>query len=203
MSTSNSKYVAPAVRNNRRGRHMTGRPEAFTWLIGAMLVAVPLPAFAESSSGQNIAIALSSNIVGNRADEGVASGVVAGAIVEFSVSVTGPAEAGLPATSFAITDKIPEDLSLFVGDLEYKGSGPAAFKDNDSGLQFRFGGLSSPDDSIEFSSDGGKTFGYAPIADSDGFDPNVTHIRLRPEGSLLATSGQYERFSLRYRMKVK
>lgn len=119
------------------------------------------------------------------------------------VVVKGPTERGAPATSFGISDKVPEHLSLFVGDLQGSGSGPAAFTDHDSGLQFSFDGLSNPNDSVEFSSNGGATFDYIPVPDADGFDANVTHVRFRPRGALLTTTGPKERFSLRYRMKVK
>jgi hypothetical protein len=44
---------------------------------------------------------------------------------------------------------------------------------------------------------------YIPVADADGFDANVSHIKPRPHGALLPAIGNYERFSLRYRMKVK
>ncbi len=175
----------------------------FSCLSASLLVAIPLPAFADAGPGDNIAIALSSSVAGNQPGQGGAFATVPGTIVDFSVVVTGPTERGTPATSLAISDKIPEHLSLFVGDLEGPGVGPALFEDKDSGLAFSFDGLSSLDDSIEFSSDGGETFGYVPVADPDGFDANVTHIRFRPQGALQATNGQHERFSLHYRMKVK
>ncbi|CAO1653929.1 hypothetical protein [Parasphingorhabdus sp. NYA22] len=203
MQTSNAKYEAFAVRSDRRGHRATARPSAMSCAIALALVAIPLPAFAEADPGENIAIALSSNIVGSPAGNGGALATVPGAVVDFFVSVTGPGKSGSPAASFAVTDKVPEHLSLFVGDLGHSGTGPAVFKDNDSGLEFSFDGLSSAKDSIEFSSDGGRTFDYIPVADTDGFDANVTHIKLRPNGALLPTVGKYERFSLRYRMKVK
>jgi len=203
MQTFNAKLEASAVRNDRRAHRATARPDAMSCAIALALVAIPLPAFAEADPGENIAIALSSDIVEGPAGNGGALTTVPGAVVEFFVSVTGPGKSGSPAASFAVTDKVPEHLSLFVGDLDHSGAGPAAFKDNDSGLEFSFDGLSSAKDSVEFSSDGGETFDYIPVADTDGFDANVTHIKLRPNGALLPTVGKYERFSLRYRMKVK
>jgi hypothetical protein len=56
---------------------------------------------------------------------------------------------------------------------------------------------------IEFASAGGTMSDYIPVADADGFDANVSHINPRPHGALLPAIGNYERFSLRYRMKVK
>lgn len=203
MQAFNRKYEALAGLVDRQVQRSIPRPGAMSWVVASLLVAIPLPAFAEADPSENIAIALSSNIVGNPIGKSGATEVVAGRIVDFSVSVTGPTKSGSPAASFAITDKVPEHLSLFVGDLDQSGNGPAAFKDNDSGLELNFDGLSSLEDSIEFSGDGGKTFSYVPVADSDGFDSNITHIKFRPRGALLATGGKSERFSIRYRMKVK
>jgi len=203
MSTSSLKFRASALADDRPGHRAAPRPGLAACLAASILIAVPLPVFAESGPEENIAIALSSNIVGDQTGRGVSPAVTAGTIVDFSVAVTGPRERGTPATSLAISNKVPDNLSLYVGDLERSGNGPAAFSDHDSGLEFSFAGLSSPDDSIEFSGDGGKSFDYVPVADSEGFDANVTHIRFRPQGALQATTGQNERFSLRYRMKVK
>ena len=203
MSTSSLKYQASALPEDRHGHGPSPRPGMVACLVASILIAVPLPVFAESGPGENIAISLASSIVGNQAGQDVAPAVTEGTVVDFSVAVTGPTERGTPATSLAISNKVPDHLSLFVGDLERSGNGPAAFSDRDSGLEFSFSGLSSPNDSIEFSGDGGKSFDYVPVADSEGFDANVTHIRFRPHGTLQATTGQNERFSLRYRMKVK
>lgn len=203
MSSFPSKYQVSAVAKARRGHRAGSRPGMAACLAASVLFAVPLPVFAESGPGENIAISLSSSIAGNQVGQGGKPAVTAGTLVDYTVAVTGPKQRGTPVTSFAISDKVPEHLALFVGDLEQTGNGPAAFSDYDSGLEFSFRGLSNPNDSIEFSTDGGKSFDYVPIADSEGFDANVTHIRFRPRGALLATTGQNERFSLRYRMKVK
>lgn len=174
-----------------------------SWIAAFTLLAGPVPVLAGAGGDENIAIALSSHVVESPVGYGDSVRVVPGSVVDFSLSVTGPTEGGSTATSFAIVDAVPEHLALFVGDLTQSGTGPAMFKDHDSGLEFSFGGLADPADSIEFSRDGGKTFDYVPVADIDGFDHNVTHIRLRPSGALLPTNGMHERFSLRYRMKVK
>ena len=200
MLVSYLKYKTSVASETRCVDLLPSRPAVMFGLIGALLIAVPLPAFAESGASDNISIALSSSVVGNPIAQ---DGVTPGAIVDFSVVVKGPTERGAPATSFGISDKVPEHLSLFVGDLQGSGSGPAAFTDHDSGLQFSFDGLSNPNDSVEFSSNGGATFDYIPVPDADGFDANVTHVRFRPRGALLTTTGPKERFSLRYRMKVK
>ena len=171
--------------------------------IFAIVSAISAPSAAESDPGGNITIALSSRIVASPAGTGEAAGIVPGAMIDYFVSVSGPVKGKSPPTAFAVIDVIPKHLSLFVGDLAGVDAGPVLFSDNDSGLQFSFEGLASATDSIEFSNNGGKTFDYVPVADNAGYDQNITHVKIRPSGALLPTDGKYERFSLRYRMKVK
>ncbi|WP_373490350.1 hypothetical protein [Parasphingorhabdus sp.] len=192
-----------AVRDDRQDQQAMPRPGVLSLITAALLAAIPLPAFAEADPSKNIAIALSGNIVGSPHGEGGARADVAESIADFSLSVSGPTDHRSPTAFFAITDQVPEHLSLFVCDLAKTGEGPAAFKDHDSGLAFKFAGLSSLEDSIEFSNDGGKSFSHVPTADSDGFDARITHKKFRPHGALLSTVGKYERFSISYRMKVK
>lgn len=187
----------------RRGGVVALPQRLIKWSIAAMAVAAPATSFAASAPGENIAIALSTETVSSPVGKNSSAPIASGAVIDFLVAVTGPTQSGSPATSFAVIDMIPEHMILYVGDLAETGTGPATFVDNDSGLDFSFHGLGSATDSIEFSSDGGKTFDYVPVADTDGFDQNVTHIKLRPHGALLPVSSRHERFSLRYRMKVK
>jgi len=134
MQSSNAKYAASAVHDDRQSQRTTSRTCAVSCVIACLLVAFPVPAFAKA-------------------------------------------------------------------DLDRSGTGLAAF--NDNGLEFSFDGFSSHKDSIEFSSDGSTMFGHIPVANTDGFDAHVPHVKLRPRGALLPTIGNYGRFSLRYRMKVK
>ncbi|MEO9601226.1 hypothetical protein [Parasphingorhabdus sp.] len=184
-------------------QNMKWLPHVLPWVIALTFFTAPAPVYADAGPSESLAIALSSDIVASSVGIDDSARAVPGAIVDFFVTVTGPGESGSPATSFAVVDMVPKHLSLFVGDLAQTGAGPAVFTDNDSGLKFSFDSLDSAKDSIEFSSDGGKTFDYIPFADADGFDQTVTHIKLRLRGALLPTSGKYERFSIRYRMKVK
>ena len=203
MLKSLVEYEEPSSGPVTRELCETRSPHILPLLIGLMYFAAPAPSLAEAGPRENIAIALSNSIVASPVGTGDAPRSVPGALVDYSVAVTGPLDNASPATSFAITDTIPDQLSLFVGDLAQAGTGPAAFIDNDSGLEFGFDGLASLTDSIEFSSDGGTTFDYIPVADAEGFDQNVTHIKLRPRGELMPVNEKYERFSIRYRMKVK
>ena len=195
--------------NATRSFSVGGTYRALSWrpvmllCMCAMLLGTPVPLLAEPDLDENMTISFSSRTAdgSNVSDEERERATVA--MTDFLVSVSGPVKKNSPHTVFALVDVIPEYLSFFVGDLEQSGSGPVAFNDIDSGLEFSFDGLASATDSIEFSNDGGETFDYVPVADETGFDQNVTHIKLRPRGVLLPTYGKYERFSLRYRMKVR
>ena len=39
-------------------------------------------------------------------------------------------------------------------------------------------------DDLAFSNNNGASFTYTPVANADGVDPNVTHIRINPKGSM-------------------
>lgn len=94
----------------------------------------------------------------------------------------------------AVIDATPANMRLLVSDVAESG-GPVLFQDGaaGSGLSYGFGGLASTGDDLDFSSDGGASWGYVPAAGTDGTDPRVTHIRIRPKGSMAAGSS----FSLR------
>lgn len=174
---------------------------AVLWLaLFGTICAVPVRA--GQGSTDNIAISMSYNVLGDGINGGANPRAVNGAIVQFTVAVTGPSKGSTAAASFAINDDIPEQMALYVGDINNSGSGPVAFIENDSGLEFAFFGLSSTDDALEFSNNGGRTFDYIPNPDGDGFDDEVTHIRIAPFGMLMPVDSNEPRFSVQYRMRI-
>ncbi len=78
-----------------------------------------------------------------------------------------------------MTDPIPADTALFVGDFDGAGS-PVRFTPQSSGLVFTFGGLGDPADGLDFADVNG--FGYVPTPDADGYDAEVTQVRILPQG---------------------
>ena len=94
-------------------------------------------------------------------------------------------------------------MALFVGDLGSGGSGPVAFVEIDSGVSYRFDGLTSGSDALAFSNNGGKSFDYVPVGDTEGYDTSVTHIKIVPIGALMPANGRHTRFAVRYRVRVK
>lgn len=132
-----------------------------------------------------------------------------GSVMEYTVSIQN-AGGGSPDTdTVLVTDPIPVQGDLFVGDIGGAGSGPVSFTDGaeSSGLSYTFTSLGSGTDDLEFSDDGGSTWTYTPTPDADGFDVNVTHIRLNPKGDFEeVTSANYPAtpsFSIKFRMRVQ
>jgi uncharacterized repeat protein (TIGR01451 family) len=129
---------------------------------------------------------------------------IPGAHMQYTVLATNTGEG--VAQGVTVTDPIPANTELYVGDLAGVGSGPVGFSDGavPSGLACVFGGLSNIFDSISFSHDGGTTYTYVPVPDPDGFDANVTNIRVSLGGTFNAASaGNNPSFSLFFRVRVK
>jgi len=82
-----------------------------------------------------------------------------------------------------IQDQVPEDAKLC---LITRPGEPVIWSDpvGNSGLSYSFASLGSASDSLEFSSDGGLSWSYTPVADASGCDAAVTDFRLRPGGAL-------------------
>lgn len=68
-----------------------------------------------------------------------------------------------------------------------------------SGLTLSYGGPSASNDNVEFSSDGGATFTYMPVAGSASSQAAVTTVRLKPQGSM--APGSTFTISLPYAIK--
>ncbi len=103
-----------------------------------------------------------------------------GSIVRYTISVTNPGRR-IDENTIDLRDHLPPHLSLVV-------AGPSAFSFADgavpSGLSFSWGGPGDVTDSVSFSTDG-VNFDYLPVPMGPmQVDPAVTHVRIRPTGSL-------------------
>jgi hypothetical protein len=70
------------------------------------------------------------------------------------------------------------------------GSGPIAFANGtpSSALTYSFVGLGNGGDDVELSNNGGTSWTYTPVANASGCDPAVTHIRVKPKGTMAAAA---------------
>lgn len=126
---------------------------------------------------------------------------IPGAAMLYSIDVTNTGTGVTDSDSTVVSDAIPANTELYVGDL---GGGPVVFIDAGSGLTYSFLALGNAADSLEFSSNGGSTWNYTPSPDADGYDANVTNIRVTPAGSLAASDGiTNPGFTLRFQVRVK
>ncbi len=113
--------------------------------------------------------------------------LIPGGFANYALTVTAPAGTSPTNNSVMVTDALPANLSLFVGTYA-PGPGPIAFAPGASGLTYSFASLASTTDDVEFSNNGGASWTYVPTADANGVDAAVTHVRLRPKGTMAAGS---------------
>lgn len=95
-----------------------------------------------------------------------------------------------------ITDKLPEGLTLFTGDLDGAGN-PVTFADSSapsSGLMCCSSSHVSFSDEIT----GTPIFDYIPVA---SYDPSVTHIRIAPDGAM--RDGQLSTASVEFAFRAR
>jgi uncharacterized repeat protein (TIGR01451 family) len=126
--------------------------------------------------------------------------LIPGAVAEYTLSVTNPGGYTVSADTIQLVDATPTGLEFAVGSF---GPGPAAFTQGtpSSALTYTYAGLASTTDDLEFSYDGAVTWLSSPgaTAIASGFDPLITHVRLRPKGTMAANSSFS--FKIRYRIK--
>ncbi|WP_221801725.1 prealbumin-like fold domain-containing protein [Oceanobacter mangrovi] len=101
---------------------------------------------------------------------------IPGALVEYSIKVENSGLGQVDADSITITDAIPANLVMYVDGIE--GTSAAVIFEDDSISS----GLSWSSGQLQYSADGGSSWGYTPSADAKGLDANVTNIRINPTG---------------------
>ena len=131
---------------------------------------------------------------------------IPGAHMLYTLIATNQGGGATDGDSVVVTDPVPANTDLFVGDLGVPASGPVLFVDGTtaSGLTYTYGGLTDNGDDIAFSNNNGTSFDYTPVPDGLGFDSDVTHIRINPKGVFNgASGGSVPSFQLRLRVKVR
>lgn len=116
---------------------------------------------------------------------------IPGARARYALNISN-ATAAADNNSIVIVDPIPANSMLYVNDLGVAGSGPVKFTQGtpSSTLSYTFTSLASAADNLSFSNNNGASFVYTPVANANGFDAAVTHIRINPQGAFTcATTG--------------
>jgi len=132
---------------------------------------------------------------------------IPGSWVDYTISTSNSGAGDVDDGSLVVTDPLPTNAALYVGDLNGAGTGPVEFVDGSgaasSGLSFTFVGLADLGDDVEFSTDG-SNYNYVPSPDADGFDVAVRYVRISPDGIFLGTSTTTATtFDLRFRVRIQ
>jgi parallel beta-helix repeat protein len=130
---------------------------------------------------------------------------IPGAMQVYTLRITNQGSGSVDNNTVAIVDAVPANTALFVQDLGGANSGPVAFTNGSptSALTYTYSGPGNPTDDLEFSNNGGASWVYTPVANADGCDPAVTHIRVRPKGTMAAASGAGNPFfEVRFRVRL-
>lgn len=136
---------------------------------------------------------------------------IPGAFVQYSLTVTNPANVSVDADTVIMGDVLPANVSLIVSSLYQQQNypnarGPFQYIDGQradgstgtaSGLGFTFTSLSSTTDSADFSNDG-TTFTYTPTPAANFTDATVKAVRFRMFGTMAPNSS----FTLNFLVRV-
>ena len=128
---------------------------------------------------------------------------IPGAEVLYNLRVTNSGAGTVDSNTTLISDPIPANTELFVGDLGVAGSGPIVFVQGSptTTLSWTYTALNNAADDVDFSNDNGSTWTYVP---TPPYDTGVNRIRLKPKGTLAgASGGMNPYFELRFRVRVK
>jgi hypothetical protein len=188
--------------NVKRRRPAALRAMAVTIALAGLAL---LPPQAKATESAALQASLSSRVVADFLNNPAEAKIIPGSTVEFTLNVANPSTNIALPTDLVIAQAVPQELSLYVGDIAAAGRGPVEFVQGaaPSGLVYAFLSLADVTDSIEFSADGGLTFDYHPAPDANGIDPRITHFRVRLLGAMALRIDAIPSFSIRYRTRVK
>jgi len=131
---------------------------------------------------------------------------IPGSFMFYTILVTNTGQGAVDSNTTVITDPLPANTELFVGDINGAGSGPVLFTNGAtaSGLSYSFISLGSAADNLSFSNDGATSYAYSPAADANLCDAAVTHLKISTGGIFRASNGtNHPSFSLKFRVRVK
>jgi uncharacterized repeat protein (TIGR01451 family) len=102
--------------------------------------------------------------------------------VIYEINVVNVGTASPDASTLKIIDKLPPEITFYNADMDDGGpeTHPVAFIDNSSGLNFNY----ATDISYSNSTGAPVDFSNCTYSPAAGYDPDVTHICVRPTGSM-------------------
>ncbi len=126
---------------------------------------------------------------------------IPGGVVTYAIQVTNTGQGSPDNNATVITDAVPINTALYVGNLGLP-AGPVAFINMASGLTYTYTSLSSTTDDLAFSNIDCTTFNYTPVPDGAGFDAAVKCIRVNPQGIFANGGAPAPSFQLQFRVRV-
>ncbi len=149
-------------------------------------------AAAPAARAAGVTVTASSTPVWDPVHESQGALSIPGARLDYVVKVRNDLDRTLDDDTLAVVTRIPVETAVSV-----RGDNPFRAEDRSEAapISLHYESPASLTDDVDFSADGGRSFDYIPVADVDGFDPAVTHVRLHPRGAL--GPGREVRFVIR------
>jgi len=126
---------------------------------------------------------------------------IPGAVMEYTITAVNTGGTGVDSDSIVVIDAVPVNTALYVGDLGQP-FGPVVFIDGSPASGLIYTGLGSD---IAYASSGPPyAYTYTPVPDAQGFDPNVTALRINPKGIFNGgMNGSNPQFTLQFRVRLR
>ena len=123
---------------------------------------------------------------------------IPGSVQRYQVAVTNTGTGTVDASTLVIVDPIPSGAAMYVSTAA---GTPVVFVDGSvaSNLSFNYAA------NVSYSNQPGGVapFTYVPVPDANGFDANVTAVRIGPTGTLAGASGASQpSFTVEFRVRV-
>ncbi|RLA41080.1 MAG: hypothetical protein DRR42_25080 [Gammaproteobacteria bacterium] len=130
---------------------------------------------------------------------------IPGSFMTYTILVTNTGFGAVDNNTTVITDQVPANTELFVGDINGAGSGPVLFTNGatTSGLSYTFTALNNSTDDLSFSDDG-TDYTKSVSSNANQVDSTVTHFKVSLGGVFAGSDGSNDpSFSLKFRVRVK
>ncbi len=157
--------------------------------LGTFTVTIPMP---------TLQVSKISSVVWDPVNLGGNPKRIPGSIIEYTITVSNSGPGAVDASTLIMTDVVPANTGLCVSNtgqctvVQFADGSPA------SGLSYVIGNTT-----FSNIAGGGIPFSYAPSANAEGVDANVTGLRVAPTGSLLGNSGGGNPgFTITFRVRV-
>ena len=166
---------------------------------------IPANTFFHCQGNADIQLSMAIGIEDSPAIPGSNDKAIPGAVLRYTLTGENKSVISSSPDSVVISQKISDNLGLFVEDLGLgvPSTSAVAFIDSagieSSGLSYGV---------LSYSNDNGNNFNYTPVADTDGYDSNITDFQLTLDGSMLPkdtsiTPNTIPSFNIIYQVKVQ